>query len=179
MEHFTPPTRVSARPTQPTETTNILLDLDAVPVPFDFSRSRHDLASRGNGETEGQIKETSLWWYHPTFEARAKADIRRSLSTLLPSDPSQDPSPEDIMGGRRAEVRPRRSRVQIWDLPEDPFGSAPLDRGLGSSKVRFSLDTCKYTYNVNYNISVFSDRQLPRNKMMPIVCTPRTVLIQK
>src|ERR1700753_1074338 len=102
MEHFTPPTRVPTRPTQPTETilnptpeygmsrsphgtglsedftTNILLDLDAVPVPFDFSRSRHDLASRGNGETEGQIEQTS-WWYHPIFEARAKADIRRSL----------------------------------------------------------------------------------------------------
>jgi hypothetical protein len=148
MEYFTPSTRVPARPTQPTETipnsTPEYGILDAAPVPFEFSLSRHHLASRGNGENEGQIEETSLWWYHPTFEARAKADIRRSLSALLPSDPSQDPSPEDIMGSRRAEVRPRRSGVQIWDQPEDAFGSGSLDHGLGlrpKSKVRLSLST--------------------------------------
>jgi hypothetical protein len=104
--------------------------LGAVPVPFDLSLSRRHLASRGNGENDGQSEEKSLWWHHPIFEARAKADIRRTLSALLPSDPSQDPSPVG-MGGWRAEVRPRRSGAQIWaERLEDAFGPGPLNRGL-------------------------------------------------
>jgi hypothetical protein len=107
-------------------TQDIEIHLDGVPVPFDFS-----------------LEETSLW-YHPIFEARAMVDIRRSLRALLPSDPSQDPSPVDT-DDWRSEVRPRRSGVQIWERPEDVFGSGP---GLWpKSKVRslstgFSLDTC-------------------------------------
>ena len=119
--------------------------LDAVPVPFDFSLSHHHLACRGNGENEEQIEENSLWWFHPIFEARARADIRRTLRATLPSDPSQDPSPVDT-GGWRAEVRPRRSGVQVWtERLEDAFGSGPLQRGLGlkpksSGGTPFSID---------------------------------------
>lgn len=152
MEHVTLPTRVPARPTRPTEiipnptpaygirrsprgtglsedftAEDVDIHLDPVPI-FDFSLSHQHLASRGNGENEGQIEETSLWWYHPIFEAGAKANIRRTLSALLPSDPSQDPSPVDIMGDWRAEVRPRRPGVQIWEQLGDAFGSGPLDR---------------------------------------------------
>jgi hypothetical protein len=174
MEHVTSPTRVPARPTQPTETIanstpagrseeitaeDIDILLDTVPVPFDFSLARHHLVSRGNGENEGQIEETALWWYHPIFEARAKADIHRTLSGSLPSDPSQDPSPIGT-GSWKAEVRPRRSGAQIWaERLEDAFGSGPLDRGLGLKpgpkssggtpfSRRGSPDTCKSTYNV-------------------------------
>ena len=116
--------------------------LDTVPVPF-VSLSRYHLAPRGNGENEGQIEETSLWWYRPTFEAHAKADIRRTLSALLPSDPSQDPSPVDMVGW--SEVRPRPSGEQIWEWPEDALGSGLLDRGLGllpksSGGTPFSID---------------------------------------
>jgi hypothetical protein len=110
--------------------------LGAVPVPFDFSLSHHHLPSRENCENDGQSEEKSLWWHHPIFEARAKADIRRTLSALLPSDPSQDPSPAD-MGSWRAEVRPRRSGAQIWaGRLEDAFGPGPLDRGLGRKPCR-------------------------------------------
>jgi hypothetical protein len=162
MEHVTSPTRVPARPTQPTETIanstpagrseeftaeDIDILLDTVPVPFDFSLARHHLVSRGNGENEGQIEETALWWYHPIFEARAKADIHRTLSGLLPSDPSQDPSPIGT-GSWKAEVRPRCSGAQIWaERLEDAFGSGRLDRGLGlkpgpksSGGTPFSID---------------------------------------
>ena len=110
--------------------------LDAVPVPFDFSLTRHHLASRENGENDGQSEENPLWWHHPIFEERAKADIRRTLSALLPSDPSQDPSPVE-MGGWRAEVRPRRFGAQIWaERLEDAFGPGPLNRGLGRKPCR-------------------------------------------
>ena len=112
----------------PAQDVNILLD--TVPVPSDFSLSRHRLASRGNGENEGQFEVTSPWWCHPNFEACAKADIRRTLRALLPSDPSLDPSPVD-MDGWMGEVRPRRSGEEIWERPEDASGSGPLDRGLG------------------------------------------------
>lgn len=107
--------------------------LDAVPVPFDFSLARRHLASHEKGEKDGQSEESSLWWYHPIFEARAKADIRRTLSALLPSDPAQDPPfPIGGAGGRKAEVRPRQSRARIWaERLEDAFGPGPLDRGLG------------------------------------------------
>jgi hypothetical protein len=84
-----------------------------------------------NGENDGPSDENSLWWYHPIFEARAKADIRRNLRELLPSDPSQNPSPVD-MGGWRAEVRPRQSGARTWaERLEDAFGPGPLNRGLG------------------------------------------------
>jgi hypothetical protein len=104
--------------------------LDAVPVPFDFSLARRHLAS---GENNEQSEESSLWWYHPIFEARAKADIRRTLSALLPSDPAQDPPfPIGAASGWKAEVRPRQSRARIWaERLEDAFGPGPLDRGLG------------------------------------------------
>jgi hypothetical protein len=118
---------------------DIDIRLDTVPVPF-VSLSRYHLASRRNGENEGQIEETSPWWYHPTFEARAKADILRTLSALLPSDPSQDPSPVDMVGW--SEVRPRPSGEQIWERLED---SGSLDRGLdllpkSSGGTPFSID---------------------------------------
>ena len=115
--------------------------LDAVPLPFDFSLARRHLTSRENGENDEQSEESSLWWYHPIFEARAKADIRRTLSALLPSDPAQDPPfPIGGAGGRKAEVRPRQSRVQIWaERLEDAFGPGPLDRGLGRKPRRVAV----------------------------------------
>ena len=154
MEHATSPTtRVPARPTQPTEIAansppeygirqtprgagrsedfpaeDINILLDTVLLPIDFSLSHHHLASRGDGENEGQIEEIAPWWYHPIFEAHAIADIRRTLSGLLPSDPSQDPSPIGT-GSWKAEVHPRPSGVEIW--ADDTFGSGPLGRGLG------------------------------------------------
>ncbi|KAH9995198.1 hypothetical protein BJV74DRAFT_830415 [Russula compacta] len=108
--------------------------LGAVPVPFDFSLSHHRPAARDNGESDKGGEESSLWWYHPIFEARAKADIRRTLSALLPADPAQDP-PLPVGGGLqdgcRAEIRPRESRARIWaERLEDAFGPGPLDRGL-------------------------------------------------
>ncbi|KAF8490953.1 hypothetical protein F5888DRAFT_1081978 [Russula emetica] len=107
--------------------------LDAVPLPFDFSLARRHLASREKGENDEQSEENSLWWYHPIFEARAKADIRRTLSALLPSDPAQDPpSPIGGASGWKAEVRPRQSKLRIWaERLENAFGPGPLDRGLG------------------------------------------------
>jgi hypothetical protein len=115
--------------------------LDAVPLPFDFSLARRHLASRGMGENDEQGEESSLWWYHPIFEARAKADIRRTLSALLPSDPAQDPPfPIGAAGGWKAEVRPRQSRARIWaERLEDAFGPGPLDRGLGRKPRRVAV----------------------------------------
>ncbi len=147
------PTVVFPRPTRPTETAP-----DSSPDGFHCGMElSEDLTAQDIGIFPGAIpEENSLWWYHPICEARAMADIRRSMRALLPSDPSQDPSPIET-GSWRAEVRPRRSGVQIWERPEDAFGSGPLDRGLGlrpKSKVRlslstgFSLDTFKYIYNV-------------------------------
>jgi hypothetical protein len=115
--------------------------LDAVPVPFDFSLARRHLASQAKGENDEQNEESSLWWYHPIFEARAKADIRRTLGALLPSDPAQDPPfPIGGAGGRKAEVRPRQSRARIWaERLEDAFGPGPLDRGLGRKPRRVAV----------------------------------------
>jgi hypothetical protein len=81
--------------------------LDTVSVPFDFSLTHRHLVSQVKGENNEQNEESSLWWYHPIFEARAKADICCTLSALLPSDPMQD-SPFSIggAGGRKAKVRP-------------------------------------------------------------------------
>jgi len=107
--------------------------LDAVPVQFDFSLARRHLASSKMGENDKQSEESSLWWDHPIFEARAKADIRRTLRAVLPSDPALDPpSPVGGASGWKAEVRPRESRARIWaERLEDAFGPGPLDRGLG------------------------------------------------
>ena len=115
--------------------------LDAVPLPLDLSLSRHHLASRKNGDSEEQNEGSSLWWYHPIFEARAKADIRRTLSALLPDDPTQDPpSPVGGVAGWRAEVRPRQSRARMWaERLEDAFGPGPLDRGLGRKPRRLAV----------------------------------------
>jgi hypothetical protein len=115
--------------------------LDAVPVPFDFSLARRHLASPKKGENEEQSEESSLWWYHPIFEARAKADIRRTLAAFLPSDPAQDPPfPIGGAGGWKAEVRPRESRARIWaERLEDAFGPGPLDRGLGRKPRRLAV----------------------------------------
>jgi len=115
--------------------------LEAVPVPFDFSLSRHHLASRKEGENDEQSEESSLWWYHPIFEARAKADIRRTLSAFLPSDPSQDPPfPVGDASGWKSEMRPRQSRASIWaERLEDAFGPGPLDRGLGRKPRRVAV----------------------------------------
>ena len=117
--------------------------LDAVPVPFDFSLARRHLASheKNDEKNDEQSEESSLWWYHPIFEARAKADIRRTLRALLPSDPSQDP-PFPIGGasGWKAEIRPRQSRARIWaERLEDAFGPGPLGRGLGRKPRRLAV----------------------------------------
>ena len=154
------PTPAFARPTRPSETipdsipeygirrsrrdlTARDLDvlLDAVPVPFDFSLAYHHLASHKKGENDGQSEESSLWWYHPIFEARAKADIRRTLKATLPSDPAQDPPfPIGGAGGWKAEVRPRQSWARIWaERLEDAFGPGPLDRGLGRKPRRVAV----------------------------------------
>ena len=154
------PTPALARPTRPSETipdsipeygmrrsrrdlTARDLDvlLDAVPVPFDFSLAHHHLASHEKGENDEQSEESSLWWYHPIFEARAKADIRRTLKATLPSDPAQDPPfPIGGAGGWKAEVRPRQSWARIWaERLEDAFGPGPLDRGLGRKPRRVAV----------------------------------------
>lgn len=149
---------VFPRPTRPTETTpdstpdgshcdmgpsedltaqDIDTLLGAVRVPFDFSHSCHHVASRENSENDKQSKRNSLWWYHPIFEARAKADIRRTLSALLPSDPAQDP-PFPGAG----EVLPRPSGARIWAerLEEDASGPRPLDSGLGHKPRRVAVN---------------------------------------
>ncbi len=117
--------------------------LDAVPVPFDFSLARHHLAPREKGENDEQIEESSLWWYDPIFEARAKADIRRTLGGFLPSDPAQDPPfPIGSAGGWKSEMRPRQSRARIWaERLEDAFGPGPLDRGLGRKPRRVAVSS--------------------------------------
>jgi hypothetical protein len=119
--------------------------LGAVPVPLDFSMSRrHRLATRDGGEDDDSDEEgSSLWWYHPIFEARAKADIRRTLDALLPADPAQDPplagSGEDA-GGWRAEVLPRQSGVRMWaERLDDAFGPGPLNRGMGRKPRRVAV----------------------------------------
>lgn len=115
--------------------------LGAVPLPFDLSLSRRHLASHKNGQGDEQNEDSSLWWYHPIFEARALADVRRTLSALLPDDPAQDPpSPVGSVGGRRAEVRPRQPRARMWaERLEDAFGPGPLDRGLGRKPRRMAV----------------------------------------
>jgi hypothetical protein len=118
--------------------------LGAVPVPFDFSLSRRHLATHdnGGGESDGGNEEGSLWWYHPTFEARAKADIRRTLGALLPADPAQDPPPFGSLDadGWRAEILPRESGARMWaERLEDAFGPGPLNRGMGRKPRRVAV----------------------------------------
>jgi hypothetical protein len=100
--------------------------LDAVPVPFNFSLARRHLVSHIKGENDEQNEQSSLWWYYPIFEARAKVDIHRTLSALLPSDPAQDPPfPIGGAGGRKVEVRTRQSRAWIRaEQLEDAFEPA-------------------------------------------------------
>ena len=118
--------------------------LGAVPVPFDFSLSRYHLSSRENGQNDGQSEENSLWWFHPIFESRAKADIRRTLRALLPEDPAQDPpSPVGGAGAWTSELRPRKSGARIWvERLEDAFGPGPLNRGLGRKPCRVVVSPC-------------------------------------
>jgi hypothetical protein len=127
------------------------LDIDvfgSIPLPFDFSLSHISHPNRDTMHDDNvnnmEDEESSLWWYHPIFEARAKADIRRTLRALLPADPAQDP-PLPIGGGGsadgwRAEVRPRQSRARVWaERLEDAFGPGPLNRGLGRKPRRVAV----------------------------------------
>ncbi|KAH9037610.1 hypothetical protein EDB85DRAFT_1935440 [Lactarius pseudohatsudake] len=110
--------------------------LDATPVPFDLNPRIHLAAPDGNEDNNdgSENKDKSLWWQHPTYEARAKADIQRTLRLLLPTDLANDPPPPigEGAGRWRAEVRPRQPRARMWaERLEDAFGPGPLDRGLG------------------------------------------------
>jgi hypothetical protein len=140
--------------------------LGATPLPIDFSfahihRPARDEDDHGNSTDE----EGSLWWFHPIFEARAKADIRRTLGALLPADPAQDP-PLPIGGGTdgwKAEVRPRQSRARMWtERLEDAFGPGPLNRGLGRKPRRVAvsprllLELSPFT--VPFTLATFSQR---------------------
>jgi len=130
---------------EPLSAREIDILLGAVPVPFDFSLSRHHLGASEKGEgDEEEGEESSLWWYHPRFEARAKADIRRTLGALLPADPAQDPPlPGAGADGWRAEIRPRESRARMWvDRLEDAFGPGPLNRGIGRKPRRIAVSDC-------------------------------------
>ena len=117
--------------------------LGATPLPFDFSLSHiHRTSCDKAGKDDSGGEGSSLWWYHPIFEARAKADIRRTLSALLPADPARDPPLPIGRGtvGWRAEVRPRQSRARMWaDRLEDAFGPGPLERGLGRKPRRVAV----------------------------------------
>ena len=127
--------------------------LGAVPIPFDFSLSHRHLRTRDDDDKdddrERSNEESSLWWHHPIFEARAKADIRRTLGALLPADPAQDPPPiasDDSDGGGscwRAEVLPRQSGARMWaERLEDAFGPGPLNRGMGRKPRRVAVSLC-------------------------------------
>ena len=112
--------------------------LDATPVPFDLTLPRIYSVDNGGG------KDTSPWWHHPTFEARAKVDIQRTLRLLLPADPAEDPPPPigEGAGRWRAEVRPRQPRARMWaERLEDAFGPGSLDRGLGRKPRRVPVSS--------------------------------------
>ncbi|KAH8985833.1 hypothetical protein EDB86DRAFT_2957334 [Lactarius hatsudake] len=117
--------------------------LDATPVPFDLNPRIHLAAPDGNEDNNdgSEDKDKSLWWQHPTYEARAKADIQRTLWLLLPADLANDPPPPigEGAGRWRAEVRPRQPRARMWaERLEDAFGPGPLDRGLGRKPRRMA-----------------------------------------
>ncbi|KAH9172113.1 hypothetical protein EDB89DRAFT_995275 [Lactarius sanguifluus] len=117
--------------------------LDATPVPFDLNPRIHLAAPDGNEDNNdgSEDKDKSLWWQHPTYEARAKADIQRTLRLLLPADLANDPPPPigEGAGRWRAEVRPRQPRARMWaERLEDAFGPGPLDRGLGRKPRRMA-----------------------------------------
>src|SRR6266702_2684528 len=119
--------------------------LEATPVPFDLTPRMH-LAARDGSEDNGGSEDKSPWWHHPTFEARAKADIQRTLRLLLPADPAEDPPPPigEGAGRWRAEVRPRQPRARMWaERLEDAFGPGPLDRGLGRKPRRMAV-SCSF-----------------------------------
>jgi hypothetical protein len=124
--------------------------LGAVPVPLNFSLSHHHLSNRhGDDDVDVDADESErgdeyspLWWHHPIFEARAKADIRRTLGALLPADPAQDPplGASDDAGGWRAEMLPRQSGARMWaERLEDAFGPGPLNRGMGRKPRRVAV----------------------------------------
>ncbi|KAH9059387.1 hypothetical protein EDB87DRAFT_1622727 [Lactarius vividus] len=117
--------------------------LDATPVPFDLNPRIHLAAPDGNEDKNdgSEDKDKSLWWQHPIYEARAKADIQRTLQLLLPADPANDPPPPigEGAGRWRAEVRLRQPRARMWaERLEDAFGPGPLDRGLGRKPRRMA-----------------------------------------
>jgi hypothetical protein len=128
--------------------------LGAVPIPFDFSLSHRHLTARDDNDRdddeERSDEESSLWWHHPIFEARAKADIRRTLGALLPADPAQDPPPiasgdSGGDGSWRAELLPRQSGARMWaERLEDAFGPGPLDRGMGRKPRRVAVSLCAF-----------------------------------
>jgi len=158
--------------------------LDAVPIRFDLSLAHHHPPSREKGENDEQREESSLWWYHPIFEARVKADIRRTLRALLPSDPVQDPPfPIGGVGGWKAEVRPRQSRARIWaERLEDAFGPGPLDRGLGRKprRVAVSLSFSMDGFRPLHRLTNTCRLQRPagrRNERQPMVRASKTVLV--
>lgn len=108
--------------------------LDATPVPFDLTPSCAHLSVGDDSKDKPASDDKVLWWRQPAFEARAKADIQRSLRLLLPADPAEDPPPPigEGAGRWRAEVRPRQLRAKMWaERLEDAFGLGPLERGLG------------------------------------------------
>jgi hypothetical protein len=115
--------------------------LDATPVQFDLTLPR--IYSVDREDNDGR-EDKSPWWHHPTFEARVKADIQRTLRLLLPADPAKDPPPPigEGAGRWRAEVRPRQLRAQMWaERLEDAFGPGPLDRGLGRKPRRVAVSS--------------------------------------
>ncbi|KAI9466585.1 hypothetical protein BJY52DRAFT_1232951 [Lactarius psammicola] len=115
--------------------------LDATPVPFDLTPRIHLAAHDGSEGNNGGSEDKVLWWQRPTFEARVKADIQRTLRLLLPADPAEDPPPPigEGAGHWRAEVRPRQPRARMWaERLEDSFGPGPLDRGLGRKPRRMA-----------------------------------------
>ncbi|KAI0269419.1 hypothetical protein BC834DRAFT_866203 [Gloeopeniophorella convolvens] len=116
LTHYHPPAPASSTNT---DTTDAILPADAA-------------ATAPPTAPEAESKQ--LWWHHPAFEARAKADIRRTLRLLLPpSDPDLASAPA------RAEVRRRQSSARMWATRlEDAFGPGPLDRGTGRKPRRLA-----------------------------------------
>ena len=118
--------------------------LDATPVQFDLTLPHIYSVDRDSSGDNGGREDKSPWWHHPTFEARVKADIQRTLQLLLPADSANDPPPPigEGAGRWRAEVRPRQPRARMWaERLEDAFGPGPLDRGLGRKPRRVAVSS--------------------------------------